>query len=139
MLDTAFKGPLGIRFGLDGMIGLIPGVGDVITGLVSLYILFSAASLGVSTPTIIRMLLNVIIENVLGLIPIAGNLFDFYWKSNTKNIVLLERYLSQPFDESQTNRIYLASILMVFITVLAGIGYLSFLILKSSYNWLISV
>jgi hypothetical protein len=77
------------RFGLDGIIVLIPGVGDTATGAVSLYLAAEAWRLGMPTTTILRMLLNVGIDTVLGAIPLLGDLFDFAWKANQKNVRLV--------------------------------------------------
>ncbi len=94
-LDSQFKF-MGFRFGLDGLIGLIPFVGDAVTMTCSMYIVFRAILLKYPTSIIIKMVLNVMIENLMSLIPIVGNLFDFIWKSNVKNIKLLEDYDLNP-------------------------------------------
>jgi hypothetical protein len=92
-MDTAFEIPaLRWRFGLDAIIGLIPGVGDAATSLVSLYILHRASRLGVERATLTRMAMNVLIDAVVGAIPFAGDLFDVYWKANRKNVDLLRRH-----------------------------------------------
>jgi hypothetical protein len=83
------------RFGLDGILGLIPGVGDTATGAVSLYLAAEAWRLGMPTTTILRMLLNVGIDTVLGAIPLLGDLFDFAWKANQKNVRLVLTHLEK--------------------------------------------
>jgi hypothetical protein len=78
------------RIGLDGLIGLIPGVGDVAGALLSAYILREAYKLGVPMPTLMRMAGNIGLEAVIGAIPIVGDVFDFAWKANKKNLALVD-------------------------------------------------
>lgn len=94
-MDSVFQVPgTGLRFGLDPLIGLIPVVGDVGSAAVSFYILIAAARLQVPRSTLARMGLNIAIDYVLGAIPLVGNVFDFMWKANDKNMQLLERTLA---------------------------------------------
>lgn len=90
LMDAQFQIP-GTRFraGLDGLIGLIPGVGDVIGALISLYIIFHAAKLGATKGMLLRMILNVAIEALIGAIPILGDLFDIAFKANVRNLKIL--------------------------------------------------
>jgi Domain of unknown function (DUF4112) len=93
--DTVFEVPgLGWRFGLDPIIGLIPVAGDFASALVSLYILTVAAEMQVPRSTMLRMGLNVAIDYFVGSIPVLGNIFDFAWKANARNMELLERALA---------------------------------------------
>lgn len=80
-----------IRFGLDGIIGLIPGIGDIIGAMASWIIILAAWLRGVPRITLARMLANVAIETVIGTIPILGDAFDIAWKANRRNYALLER------------------------------------------------
>jgi hypothetical protein len=94
-LDTAFYLPGSkIGVGLDAIIGLIPGGGDFVTALASLYILSVANRHSVPRVTQLRMALNIAIDAVVGAIPLTGDLFDVYWKANRKNVELLERHLA---------------------------------------------
>ena len=91
-MDTVFEIPgLGWRFGLDALLGLIPGLGDTATALVSLYILGTASRYGVPKITLARMGLNIAIDWLLGSLPIVGDLFDVWWKSNVRNVELLRK------------------------------------------------
>jgi hypothetical protein len=81
------------RIGLDGLIGLIPGLGDVVGTLLSAYILFEAIQLGAPTTLLLRMAGNIALETLVGAIPILGDIFDFAWKANRKNADLLDAYL----------------------------------------------
>lgn len=95
-LDTRFRIPgLGWRFGLDSIIGLVPGIGDAATALLSLYIMGRARQLGASPWLLTRMGWNVAIDALLGAVPIVGDLFDLAHKSNVKNIRLLLRDLDR--------------------------------------------
>ena len=96
-LDTVFRIPgVGIRFGLDAILGLVPGIGDVTTSVASLYILNAAHRQNVPRITLTRMSLNILLETIVGAIPLVGDLFDVYWKSNQRNVELLRRHLAAP-------------------------------------------
>ncbi|MCD6073360.1 MAG: hypothetical protein K0Q70_243 [Rhodospirillales bacterium] len=96
LLDSRYRVPgTTWRFGLDGIVGLIPGIGDTASALVSLYIVAEAWRLGVRKRTIARMLGNVALDSLIGAVPVAGDLFDFIWKSNAKNLRLAERDLER--------------------------------------------
>jgi hypothetical protein len=84
---------LGISFGLDAIAGLVPVVGDVITGIVSLFTVFEARQMGVSNHIIYRMLFNIAVDVAGGSIPLIGDIFDIGWKVNRRNVALLEKYL----------------------------------------------
>lgn len=96
LLDSRFRVPgTNWRFGLDGIVGLVPGVGDAAGALISLYIVAEAWRLGVRKRTIARMLGNVALDSLFGAVPLAGDLFDFLWKSNARNLRLAERDLAR--------------------------------------------
>jgi hypothetical protein len=97
VLDEAFVIPgTGIRFGLDGIIGLVPGLGDVLAGLLSLIIPFAAWVRGAPYITMVRMLANVAIGLLVGTIPVLGDAFDIFWKANRRNYHLLTRFIAEP-------------------------------------------
>ncbi|MFN2564360.1 MAG: DUF4112 domain-containing protein [Gemmatimonadaceae bacterium] len=97
LLDEAIRVPgTNIRFGLDAILGLIPGAGDVAGGILSTFIIAQAAKLGAPRSVLARMVMNVAIDSVVGAVPILGDLFDIGWKSNTRNADLLERYVARP-------------------------------------------
>src|SRR4029079_12427908 len=90
LLDTAFVIPgTNIRFGLDALIGLVPGVGDVITTVMSLFIVREARSLGAPRWLVARMLVNVAIDGVVGAVPLIGDAFDVAWRANRRHMALL--------------------------------------------------
>jgi hypothetical protein len=97
LLDEAFRIPgTGIRFGLDGIIGLVPGLGDVLAGPLSLIIPLAAWMRGVPYVTLVRMAANIGIGVLVGSIPFLGDIFDIAWKSNRRNYLLMRRHLGEP-------------------------------------------
>ena len=130
LMDSQFKIPgLGVRFGLDALIGLIPGFGDVAGGMVSLYIVGAAARYGVSRVTIARMALNLAGDMLLGSLPFVGDLFDIGFKANNRNVALLQRSLAAtPTEQRQSRRadtLFVVGILFVLVLVLLGAMALS--------------
>jgi len=97
LLDEAFVIPgTSIRFGIDGIIGLVPGLGDVFAGILSLLIPLAAWVRGIPYITLIRMLTNVSIGLLIGTIPFFGDAFDIFWKANRRNYRLLTRSIAEP-------------------------------------------
>lgn len=96
LLDTQWRIPgTSIRFGLDPIVGLAPGVGDVAAGLVSAYIVILAARLKLPTSVLVRMIGNGGIDVVFGSIPLLGSIFDLFYKANRRNLRLLQRELER--------------------------------------------
>ena len=122
VLDSSVPLPGGYRIGVDGIIGLIPGFGDAAGALLSSYILAESHRLGVSTPVLMRMALNVLVEAVVGVIPVAGDLFDFAWKANHKNVALLEAHLRDPHTTGRRSAWEVAGIFAVVLVVAAAVG-----------------
>jgi hypothetical protein len=97
LLDAAVRVPgTNIRFGLDAILGLIPGAGDIAGGVLSTVIILQAAKLGAPRSVLARMVMNVAVDSIVGAVPILGDLFDIGWKSNMRNAELLERYVERP-------------------------------------------
>ena len=91
---------LGWRFGLDGLIGLVPGAGDTVLTVISLYIVAEGWRLGVRKRTLARMLGNVLVDAGVGAVPVAGDVFDFLWKANRRNLALIEADLGRRAQHS---------------------------------------
>lgn len=106
--DYAFVLPGGFRFGLAGIIGLVPGIGDLIDALVSLYIVNRAIQLGVPRVTLARMMMNVGIEAFAGAVPVAGDLFDVVFKANRRNYQILKNHMTQPRRQSRLDWLFVA-------------------------------
>jgi hypothetical protein len=108
------------RIGLDAVIGLIPGVGDVLGMAVSGYILFASVRFGASKSTLLRMVYNVLLEALLGTIPGLGDVFDAAWKANARNVNLLLQHLEQPDAALAASRRFAITLLTAFVLVAAG-------------------
>jgi hypothetical protein len=94
LFDAAFRVPgTQITFGIDPLIGLIPGLGDLASPLLTVWILWQAARMRVPRVVLARMVLNALIDAGIGAIPVLGDLFDFAWKANEWNMALLERHV----------------------------------------------
>ena len=125
LLDDVFRVPvLGWRFGLDALVGLIPGIGDTGTALASFYILASAVRHGVPKITLLRMGMNIGFDYVLGSLPLVGDVADVFWKSNQKNIALLRKRATVSAEEARAGRlsdwIFVGGIIAVLIALLIG-------------------
>ncbi len=96
LLDESIPLPGGYRIGVDGILGLIPGIGDISTALLSSYILYQARALGAPKSLLFRMAINVLLETAIGSIPLFGDLFDFYFKANLRNLALLDQFHQHP-------------------------------------------
>lgn len=96
LLDTAFAVPgTNIRFGFDGLIGLVPGIGDTVTTALSLWLVYEAHQLGAPKHVLARMLGNVALDGVVGSVPLAGDVFDVMWKANRRNLRILRDWLDR--------------------------------------------
>lgn len=95
LMDEQFKiGPF--KFGLDPLVGLIPGLGDILPAALSCYLIWIAWVHELPKKKIIKMVFNILLDLGLGLIPIIGNITDFFFKSNTKNLEILKSHLEEP-------------------------------------------
>lgn len=118
-LDYAFVLPGGFRFGIAGIIGLIPGIGDIFDALLSLYIVARAHQLGLPRAAITRMLINVGIEALAGSVPFIGDLFDIAFKANRRNYQLLKSHLAQPRRQHRHDWLFLMLTLALVILCIA--------------------
>ena len=110
------------KIGFDPLVGLIPGIGDLIGAVLSGYIILEAAQAEVPTLTLVRMLVNVGIDTVLGAIPALGDVFDAAWKSNMKNVALLERHLVTSVDAARGRRNILGATALAVIVLVLILG-----------------
>ena len=93
IFDSAFRIPgTNIRFGIDPIIGLVPGIGDLASPVLSLFMIWHGTRLGVPKVVLVRMVFNALIDGLSGVVPVAGDLFDFGWKATEWNLALLERH-----------------------------------------------
>jgi len=121
LLDSAFAIPgTNIRIGLDPIVGLIPAIGDLISPLFTLGIIWQGRELGIPRVVQLRMVLNVAIDTVLGLVPIIGDLFDFAWKANERNMVLLERHAFEVRHASSGDWLFVLAIAVALLALAAS-------------------
>lgn len=139
LLDSAIPLPGGYRIGLDGIIGLIPGVGDAVTACAAAWIVIRGAQMGASTATLVRMIWNIILELLVGIVPVVGDLFDFAWKANDRNIALLERQAHRLDGDGAAGRrlttatlVLLGAFLLLLGLLLVGVFWLLFDLLQAS-------
>lgn len=118
LLDESITLPNGYKIGLDGFIGLIPGIGDFIGGLLSSVIIYKANQLGAPRMILGRMIINMIIDTVIGAIPVLGDVFDFVWKANKRNIDLLNAYQQQPQQVYRKSLIQNILFIVLLLTIL---------------------
>ena len=107
------------RFGLDPILGLIPGVGDLVSPLFTLGILFQARDLGIPRVVQLRMIFNVAIDVLTGFVPLIGDLFDFAWKANNRNIALLERHLYEEHGPSRSDWAFVVACILLLVVIAA--------------------
>lgn len=140
-MDGLFRIPgIGWRFGLDALVGLIPGVGDTATSLVSFYILAAGVRYRVPKVTLLRMGLNIGIDYLVGSVPLVGDLFDFVWKSNEMNVALLRKRATVSAADARQGRtsdwIFVGVIILVLLGILIGTIILSFYLLSLFFGYL---
>ena len=121
----------GIRVGLDPVIGLIPFVGDAISGVVGFWLITEAARFGVPRVVIARMVLNTVVDLIVGAIPFVGDLFDVVSRSNARNLALFRRHALEPGTSTRNDRLILIGIGLIAVGVLWA--------LATAIGWLLSV
>jgi len=121
LLDNSIPIP-GTRFrlGIDQLIGLVPGIGDLIGGVLSLYIIVEASRMGVPRGLLARMGWNVAVDTFVGEVPILGDLFDIAFKANIRNLALLDGYLQRPAEVRRASRRFAALLVLGLVLLTAG-------------------
>lgn len=123
LLDNAINIPgTPVRFGLDPIVGLLPGGGDLIMSLFSIYMVIEAARMGLPKASLVRMIWNLIVDVVIGIVPIAGDLFDFAWKANTKNLALIEAHFASSHRQAKADVLFVVMLISGFLAIVIGIG-----------------
>lgn len=119
LLDNSIKIPgTSWKIGLDGILGLMPGVGDLAAGGLSTYILYQAVKMKVPRAVLARMTLNILLESVIGVIPVVGDLFDFMFKANQRNVDLMRKYLLNPQETTQRSSLAVVSVIVALFVVI---------------------
>lgn len=112
LLDSVIPLPGGLRLGVDGLIGLVPVVGDAATALLSTYIVGVGVRSGASKAVIFKMIANVLIDTLLGAVPFLGDFFDIAHRSNSKNTALIQQYLEQPNEVKRSSALWVAGVVI---------------------------
>jgi hypothetical protein len=121
LLDSAAAVPgTGIRFGADAVLGLIPGLGDVAGAVLAGYLVLLAQRMGAPRSVVLRMLGNVAVDTLGGTVPLIGDLFDVAFKSNTRNLALLERAIERPATTTRTSRLLVLGTFVGLVLLVAG-------------------
>src|SRR5215211_2344699 len=121
LLDSAFEIPgTSYRVGLDPVIGLVPWVGDLVSPLFTIVLLWQAREMALPRVVQLRMVINVAIDALVGAIPIVGDLFDFAWKANDKNVALLERHAGAARRASAGDWLFVAGIIAALLIIAAA-------------------
>ena len=134
-LDNSIPIPgLEARIGIDGLIGLLPGVGDTLGALLSSYLLGEAARLGAPKSVLLKMAFNIALDALVGAIPVLGDLFDFVWKANQRNVELLNQYLDRPRKTVVSSRIFAWILAVALIGLVIFIGWLGYLVIRALWT-----
>ena len=126
LLDNAIPIPgTKYRIGLDPILGMIPGGGDLIGSIFAGYVVFKSAQMGVPRETLVQMATNIVFDTVAGTVPVAGDLFDVAWKANVKNIELLDAHLGSPEPGKKADWLFVVALLLGLMLIVGGIIFLS--------------
>jgi hypothetical protein len=131
LLDDAIRIPgTNLRFGIDPLLGLLPVGGDVAGGVLSGYIILAAARAGAPSAVLVRMGVNVVLDALVGTVPLLGDLFDAGWKANRRNAALLEQYVDAPGSAKRSSRVVVTLVLAALVLVLIGAAVVSIAFLR---------
>ena len=135
LMDSQFRLPgTRFRFGLDPLLGLLPIVGDLSTTAVSVALLLTMLRHGASGAVVVRMAMNILLDTVVGAIPVLGNVFDFAYKSNERNVALLRRHYAEG-RHSGSGKGLVALLLLGFLVVLALMGWGSVALMRGVWHY----
>lgn len=122
LLDEAVRIPgLGVRVGLDAVLGLVPGVGDALGAALSGWVIVVAARLGAPPAILARMAGNAALDALVGSLPLLGDLFDVGWRANSRNVALLERWLQRPREAKAASTAVVVALLVALAVMVAGV------------------
>jgi len=124
LLDSSLVLPgTTLRFGLDPIVGLVPGIGDLVSPLFTIGMIWQARDLAIPRVVQLRMIGNVAIDALVGLVPVAGDLFDFAWKANDRNLALLERHAYQEHRALPSDWLFV-SVMILLLVIIAAVPFL---------------
>ncbi|HEY9816534.1 MAG TPA: DUF4112 domain-containing protein [Candidatus Obscuribacterales bacterium] len=122
----------GYRIGIDPILGLLPGVGDSLSLIISIYLVIESVRFGLPKRVLARMVANLVLDTVAGSVPIAGNIFDVAWKANRQNLQLLEAHLADPKAPTLSDRLVTFGIVGILLVLLLGV-----VALLATFIWLV--
>lgn len=135
ILDNAFPIPgTDYRIGLDPFLGLLPGGGDTVGAFLSAYIVLESLQLRLPRETLIRMVTNLLVDSILGTIPVIGDLFDVTWKANARNVALLKAHLRNPNKARPADRWFVLLMAIVVLGIVFGIFLLAFFLVRTLFT-----
>jgi hypothetical protein len=136
LLDSAASVPgTRIRFGLDPILGLVPGLGDVAGAALSGYLVLLAQRLGAPRAVVLRMLANVATDTIAGTVPVVGDLFDVAFKSSTRNLALLERAIQTPAGTERTSKVLVVAVIAGLALLALGGILVAALVVRKLIGW----
>jgi hypothetical protein len=125
LLDNSIPVPgTGRRFGIDALIGFVPGIGDLVSAGVGLVVVWRGARMGLPRIVVARMLANSAIDLAVGAIPLAGDAFDLWFKASTRNLHLIRRWLDQPDQSTAGDWAAVLALVGAVVALVVGIGWL---------------
>jgi hypothetical protein len=134
LMDAQFKIPgTNIRFGLDSLIGLIPGVGDLSTFAVSGYMLWIMANNGASGFLLARMVMNILVDAIVGMVPLLGDIFDVAFKANIRNMKLMHEHYTEGRHKGSAWKV-IGPVLIILFVIIIGIIWITYKLLFALFN-----
>jgi hypothetical protein len=136
ILDNSIRVPvLGYRIGVEGLIGLFPGIGDILGAAIGSYVVAQGIRMGAPVSLLLHMGLNIALEVLLGVVPLVGDLFDFAFKANTRNTRLLRAYVESPGEVRKRSRMVIG----LFLAAMVGLFLLCAVAALAVLGWIISL
>ena len=132
LMDSSITVPgLNVKIGVDPLLGLFPWFGDTIGAVLSSFLMAEAARLGAPKSVLFKMAFNVAVDALVGAVPFAGDLFDFYWKANERNVRLLDNYLEKPQHTVVTSRLFVVMLILLLAGFVIFFGLIGFMLLRA--------
>jgi hypothetical protein len=125
LLDNSIPVPgTGRRFGIDALIGFVPGIGDAVSGAMGLVVVWRGSRMGLPRVVVARMLLNTLLDFAVGMIPILGDAFDLWFKASTRNLNLMRRHLERPDSSTRDDWLVVMGLIGAVVGVIVLFGWL---------------
>jgi Domain of unknown function (DUF4112) len=135
LLDSAIVIPgTKQRMGIDPILGLIPGGGDTVSAALSSYIIVEAALMGLPRSSLMRMVLNIALDTLVGSVPILGDVFDVFSKANLRNMQIIENHAKSPQPSARVDKLFIIALIAGLITLILLAGSLTLWLLTSIFN-----